>query len=337
MIYAENVILKALNVAQAIMHYATFASAIDTAKEVVRANDPKAELSLMQNILLAKDISDVWLKFQKRHSRDDKRFSLGRRNRGNSQFQEHIGLIHDSRDPFSEKRTYKLGFPFSGKIPFSIKWRTQKTGGSQLISNRGKAETWTSMDTLSFYLYRFKCSWRGCRWRGGETPVGWGGTRTDKRASIATQHSRSYWGDSRRVNSLSANLAGDQQIKKGRYSGVQPYYGLSNRNYKANRTRNIAIVVSKSQSNMRTTSTVKSGSKVTNPALKEKMLGERSTALASSQVFYSRPVDLRGTSAWSRDDGKYEYGNLYNPFWQPRLSQSTSRDRSFVLALTRLI
>lgn len=68
------------------------------------------------------------------------------------------------------------------------------------------------------------------------------------------------------------------------------------------------------------------------------MLGTRLNALSTAQVYYSRPRDLMLTSsAWSRSDNLHEYGNLYNPFWQTRLTDSTHTERSVVLALTRAL
>ena len=338
MIYAENVVLIALTNAQSIMHYAALVSTVDTAKEVVKANDEQAELNWMQNALLARDVSDAWFRFQKQHSRNSGRYGVRSLNRANNQFQEHIGVILDSRDPFSIKRSYKLKFPWSFTIPFWRRWKTQKTGGSELITNRGQAETWTSMDTISFHLSKFKCSWSGCRWRSyRETPLGWGGTRTDTRASIASIGNRNYWGKSRRTNKKAARYAGYQQETRGNYSGVQPFYGLSQRDYKSNQTRNFSIVVSKRQSNVRTTSSISAGHKNTDPAQGEEMAGDRVSSLASANAFYSRPADLLSSSSWKRPDNKYEYGNLYNPFWQPRLTQSSTSERSFVLAITRAL
>jgi len=45
-------------------------------------------------------------------------------------------------------------------------------------------------------------------------------------------------------------------------------------------------------------------------------------SLSKSETYFSRPRDL-----WQRDDGYREYGNLYNPFWQTHLLETSNTDR----------
>ncbi|MGI2109445.1 hypothetical protein ACRN9C_08585 [Shewanella frigidimarina] len=325
MITAENVILGILRFSQSAIHYASAVSSFTTAQQIVKANDSKAELSLVQNAQLIDDIRNVWFTFQKEHNRD-------LQNRNNTQFTDFKTVIMDSRDPFSEKRSYKLSSIWSQTI-WPLRWKTQKAGGSELISNRNDAETWTSMDTIGFHLSKYRCSWSGCRWRGyRETPIGWGATRSDERANIARLRSSSLWGRSRNINKKSSKYAAYNQQTSGSYSGVQPFYGLSNSAFKKNHTDNIVVVVSKEQKDARTTSSVDLAGNNIDPATAEKMLGDRLNSISASQAYYSRPTDL-----WARADGKHEYGNLYNPFWQARLTDTTNSERTVALALTRVL
>jgi len=325
MITAENVILNILRGSQQAIHYASAVSSFTTAQQIVKANDSKAELSLVQNAQLVNDIRNLWFTFQKQHNRD-------LQNRNNTQFTDFKAVIMDSRDPFSKERTYKLSSIWSQTI-WPLRWKTQKAGGSELISNRNDAETWTSMDTIGFHISKYRCSWSGCRWRGySEIPIGWGATRSDYRANITRLGSSSLWGRSRGINKNSSKYAAYNQQKSGRYDGVQPFYGLSNSAAKKNHTDNIVVVVSKGQEDVRTTSSVDLAEKTIDPATKEKMLGDRLNSISAAQAYYSRPNDL-----WTRPDSKHEYGNLYNPFWQARLSDTTNLERSTALALTRLL
>ena len=335
LVYAEDIILQTLSVSQQIVHYAGLVSTVVTAGDIVKANDPKAKLDLLQNPQMLGDVKNLWVDFQKRHSRSNQKPNQ----KGTNQFQDFLTVSLDSRDSFSKSRSYKLNGPWSVSL-FPLRWKTYKTGGSELISNgKYQAETWTSMDTISFHLSKFRCSWSGCRWRGyRETPLGWGATRSDSRANIRSIGSKSYWGSSRGTNRSASRYAGYEQETRGGYNGVQPFYGLSNSAKSKNTTQNIAVVVSKSQKNTRTSKTVDVGEANTNPAINEEMLGDRMTALSAAQVYYSRPYDLMiSSSAWRRSDRRHEYGNLYNPFWQTRLSDSTNSERNIVLAITRFL
>ncbi len=53
-------------------------------------------------------------------------------------------------------------------------------------------------------------------------------------------------------------------------------------------------------------------------------------AIAKSEVYFSRPMDL---SYFSRADDTEEYGSAFNPYWQARLVQTTNADRVLSIAL----
>ncbi|WP_242620343.1 Tad domain-containing protein [Shewanella maritima] len=327
----ENVMLRGLSISQQIMHYAGAVSSIESTQDIVEANDPNSQLDLMQNPLMLQDVRHAWFTFQKRHSRTSRA--------SRTQFNEFKQVTMASRDRFSSNRTYRLGSPWSGSIPF-FKWKVIKAGGSDLISNGNRrAETWTSMDSISYHYKYWGCSWFRCRWRGYyEVPLGWGGTRSDTRANMNRVGNNRSWGASRSNNRSGSRLAARNQQRKGSYSGVQPFYGLSNSANRRSETDNISIVVSKEQNNLRTTSQINSQDTGVDPANDESLLGDRLSSLASAQAYYSRPRDLMmSTSAWARGDSRHEYGNLYNPFWQVRLAESTNSDRSVVYAITRFL
>ncbi|HET7315260.1 hypothetical protein [Salinisphaera sp.] len=48
----------------------------------------------------------------------------------------------------------------------------------------------------------------------------------------------------------------------------------------------------------------------------------------------ARPVFMRATDldSFARSDGHYEHGNLFNPFWQPRLVELTTAEKQQIAA-----
>jgi hypothetical protein len=46
--------------------------------------------------------------------------------------------------------------------------------------------------------------------------------------------------------------------------------------------------------------------------------GDLIRSMSKGQVYFSRPPKL-----FARDDGKTEYGSLYNPYWQARLKSNS--------------
>jgi len=62
----------------------------------------------------------------------------------------------------------------------------------------------------------------------------------------------------------------------------------------------------------------------------EQIARKRLGAIAKSEVYFSRPMDL---SYFSRADGAEEYGSAFNPYWQARLVQTTNADRVLSIAI----
>ena len=62
----------------------------------------------------------------------------------------------------------------------------------------------------------------------------------------------------------------------------------------------------------------------------EQIARERLGAIAKSEVYFSRPLDL---AYFSRADDAEEYGSAFNPYWQARLVQTTNADRVLSVAI----
>lgn len=165
--------------------------------------------------------------------------------------------------------------------------------------------------------------------------------------SVAARNSR-YWRDAfrggsratRRAASLAASV--DSNNNRSRITGIQPFYDFVS-NDPRNTTGTLTLVFSKPADKLRLRRTLANdfnGGHL-NEALdieeKGGVPGDRLYALASARVSFDRPQDLPLASSatpwsvnWGRHDGLHEYGNLYNPFWEPKLTRTDA-------ALTQLV
>ncbi|WP_341503837.1 Tad domain-containing protein [Gallaecimonas sp. GXIMD4217] len=319
----ESVVLKALSGAQSVMHYAGFGAALTTAGKIVKQNDPNAQLDLMQNPMLGMAAKELWLDFQGSYDRYNAK----------APYHDKLDVIADSRDPFTSKRSYRVGFMELNLGLF--KFKTYKAGGSNLRTNGDDMETWTAMDTISTHFAKWRCKWSGCGWKRWEVPWGYASTKGNDEVDIRRLRDRQWWGRSRGTNPKASNWADSSpyEIDMRAYTGVESSYLRSGRQG-LSAIDTFKVVVSKPQANVRTSKQVQLGRGRLDIAEGENMLASRMSALAAAEAYYSRPSDL---SAWVRRDGKGEYGNLYNPFWQPRLADTTSRERAIAYANTRAL
>ncbi len=325
---AETAVLIALSGAQDVFHFAGFTAALESGGKITAANDPDAKLQLVQNFMLLNRLKDFWFSYQTLQYRNGDDTS--------SQYQDFKKVIADSRDPFTKRRSYDLIKLDLGLVKFSL----SKAGGSTLVDNDGgeQPESWTSMDTISLHASTWSCGWHGCGWRHRERETGWGATSSDSRADMTDISSRQYWGESRDINSRASRKAADEQNDFSGYIGVMPFYSLSNDQQHSNSFDNIVVVITKEQQKLHTTSSISASEANINPATQEHLGQDRLAAMGAAKVYYSRPRDLMQNSInWARSDNKMEYGNLYNPFWQVRLSAATDAEKTAVLTLSQLI
>lgn len=121
------------------------------------------------------------------------------------------------------------------------------------------------------------------------------------------------------------------------YSGLLSYDDLSDRG-PLEEVPGIVIAVSKpngpdSIKTLGAMETVSAGSRV---AIEEygSLHNDRMVASAKVELYFSRPTTLpgwaRGRSSGGSGAAGTGYGNLYNPFWQPRLSNLTGADAALI-------
>lgn len=329
-------------------HLATHGMIPEMYKHVLEENDPQASIEAVTAIYSL----DQYLRLLRQEFyRTDAQKSgdpLGRA----AQF---VKLINDSRDGFTTDRSERLGEFSAGIIRGGI---YQRAGTDLVPTANGNAWEWTSLDALSMNIGRYRLSRR--KWRDRETPIGWGaahaldresgssynypGNRSkqlaahrDSRYDRQAQVSR-YWRDAfqrgRRSTRGAANLAyrqdGGSNVRN--IVAVQPFYDF--RSSKArNSTESLTLIFSKSADNFRMRRNLADDfndgyvGDALNVEEQGGVPGNKLYALSTAHVTFERAVDsLPGSGSapwtiqWRRRDGLHEHGNLYNPFWEPKLT-----------------
>lgn len=316
-----------LSASQSIMNIATTFGFVETSYNILETNDPSAYVSLASAVNVGDFIYSDWSDFQGQFDRND---STGR-------YDEHFKLITSSVDPFTEDRSFNWSlFPFEF-YAFPFKLKTKQTGGTELFKNGNSAEVWSAMDTLGFHFETFSCKvWSGCKWRGGEVPTGWGASHAGSDKDTRKYTKNTYYGDSRKINKKSSKLAykNESDINSA-YSGLQSFYDIKSTDSK-NVAPMVTLVISKDFSDMRTSQSLKVGTenkentKVIDIDLEEKRVNssDKITVMSKAKIYY-----FRDNSMWGRSDSKWEYGNLYNPYWQVTLNDTSKDERRIFSAL----
>lgn len=102
----------------------------------------------------------------------------------------------------------------------------------------------------------------------------------------------------------------------GTYSGIQPY--ISVKNLKKNTTDSAALILQVGKPVKKTTAQIKG-------------LGAGPydmSAQSQDTMYAAAKADARfSRAAWARPDGKTEYGNLFNPYWEAKLAPLTEAER----------
>jgi hypothetical protein len=196
----------------------------------------------------------------------------------------------------------------------------EKHGGSQLVNyNR-----WENEDTLEFWTR----NWKGKK---DYIPVGWG------RSNIETNSSNgNKWSPGRAAQ----ERARDNAKNHTGWSGVPSVYDMSDKKSAdlANLSINYYVAVKRDQPANLTTQELKmqtahSNSPLGSSEMNERLQGNRVAALGKAHVFFERPKAGLGND-WTapkdlpRPDSAKEYGSLFSPYWQARLTDYTLTEKA---------
>ncbi|WP_158254286.1 pilus assembly protein TadG-related protein [Marinobacter flavimaris] len=354
-IFGINFLEQQLSNAQQIHHLGTVLMAREIFTNVVKKNDPDVDRSItLQHSLFIQRYLKNHESFTQRYSPEKVTRTLRSRSRqkyteNKNRMDEFRSVTLRSRDGFSRNRTYNwMGTVY---IPFDFRVKIQKTGGSELTGSSRKPDehgnyyTWSAMDTMAFHGSYYRCSWTsGCGWRSWREflPVAWGAAATGGERPFDFFRGlggRNRYANSYRVNRWASRLAAlefNRNGSTGVFNGLRAFYDIKEDGL-ISEAPGVAVLLTKPHGNsgVRTSKYTDFGSGSSNLDVEGAggLHKNRLSALSQAVPYFSRP---NGINVFRRSDRLREYGNLYNPFWQPRLSKLEDKNRMLRLAATLL-
>ena len=349
LIQVEDKLIMALSEAQLASHIATIEIARETLNNVVSESDSDIDTSaLWSNAIFWGAFTNNVMTQQERYeptSRNDRSPKATESRRRMAEFKD---VTKASADRFVNGRSYEwclIPFICRPPIPPPIpQFKIDKFGGSELMPTTGNTKEtyqWTAMDSVALRMRFFKLFGYGS-WK--ETlPLGWGAAHALKDSgdtyNYAAHRDKKLWGNGTWELGTTTGL-GYSTYRNNNLThtqGLMPYYELKQRGRVPDDYINLQVLLFKKSDRLRTMTTVAANVQgYTVPSaynVEEKggMAGNRMGALAKAGVYFFRPNE----GDFRRPDGKREYGNLYNPYWQVRLLPSSNAERTAALAIAQ--
>lgn len=273
----------------------------------------------------------------------------------NRRYREFDAVVQGSRDRFSANRSYRWPPPFEGTAP-PFRWRTRKYGGTEFFRTVDPDDEryrwdWAAMETVSLYpeVYDPVDGWE----RLAEIPLAWGAAHAldeSRRPSpfhdyglSRERRDRRWWGRGAWRNRSAARMllsgpwfGGKDHVNHelGYIEGLREFYEFRGDAPLDEGPEVIALYVKDEARINSQRRLVEGGGGTVAPDLDTRAAGGlaagRIGAVAKAQPYYARPTDLE---AWRRGDRRLEHGNLYNPYWQPRLVDLSDAERATANAI----
>lgn len=314
LVTAEQLAVTVTTASREFVHASTYITAIDTANKVVQQNatnfnnhsDTAPYITKAGMAAMVKNEAS-WMRFTQKFVGDDRKNARD--------------VILRSRDRFSGDNERRGGIVENFNIPLGMTGFEKTTGGTHLVGY----DRWEAQDTMEWWTKVFKGK--------SYVPIGWG------RATVSEQGERgNYWP----ANGSATRFAFKGTKKISGWKGIPEMRDVVDRkatydpDVDGNKHRSLTfmIEVAKNRTDIPFASTQgmdknPTGARVGSPDLNEQLLNDRIGATSKAVVYFKRPwltADITARS-FLRDDGAQEYGSLYNPYWQVRLSDVTMRDK----------
>lgn len=325
-----DIVIGALSASQQVMHLATLELARQALIQVARENDPSVNTAVtLTNSYFFAQIANQHQGFTRRYS-PTSTTTADRQRTG-----EFRQVTLDSRDGFlnGEKKRYDL-FETPSIPPLRVK--IVRRGGTELRSRSGSPNfSWTAIDTLSAHYSEYDCDLSGCDWsRYREAfPIGWGGAQSAtpaQRIALNRYRRTNYYDNTWRVNRSAATMAhrrfNSANMVDQSYGGLRNFYDITQGGLVKNGP-GLIVYLTKPQGTGAVRTVRETGFNTANSQIDLEQRGgmnqRRLGAAAKAIPSFSRGNDIDGSQNGSpvlnRGNNSREYGNLYNPFWHPKL------------------
>ena len=331
-------VITAIQVAQFGHDGATYLSAVEAVREVVRRNDADIDMGVsVANAANFQTFARAHGSFKSRISRR----SVERRDRSYRRnfprMEEKREIVMESRDRFSRGRNNN--FATTPRVFPLPQFQLRRRGSTDLtgVNSRTPYGSWVAMDTLSLHWNTLGCGFLGGRYCGFEEwiPIGWGAakneSRRDNRIQYNARHlrrSRTALGGSWRTNRDASSLASREWYRRNDiesidFLGLRDFLDLSVDGL-ITRGPEMSLVLTKSDNNIRTNEDMNFNSRNISLENGAAMPAGSLAAMSKATPYFARADDVRSLR---RSDRAREYGNLYNPYWQVRLAPLSERER----------
>lgn len=327
-----DIVNRGLSIAQEAMFVSTFIATPDVIKAVVEKTDNRFDVNTgFSGLGIASNLNQ-WRSFTQGYTEDD-----------TAAMDDRAALINRSRDGFTRDRNWKFFSFWFYSTPLT-RHRMYREGDTRLIKTEtgdGVGWEWKAKDTLS--VHNRLWHWKGTkRW---EVPIGWAeafantanSDRTIETGACTTPTQMRFGNCSRflGMNRHAEYLADigmpspvrqteTRKAMKG-YTGIQAYRSLSTASIQEGSPHlQLKVEIALPVKSIHSTGSLGSKGRF-NTAVEAP--GEQLSSISVAQVFYKRP------DADTRSDDRLELANLYNPYWDTKLSPVSAEDRLLAFSL----
>ncbi|MGX5914418.1 hypothetical protein ACR0ST_06745 [Aliidiomarina sp. Khilg15.8] len=183
---AQQMLVQLISSSQLLFHAAAAVTALQSAEHIIERSDPSLQLVLLNHASLP-DLAYTWLRFQRRERRN----------------QEFVELLQQSRDGFTQRRSYTWL-----RLGRAVRVSLDKWGGSEAVSNGRQHLNWQAVDvaTLRVRLGPFSAF---------TLPVGRGASHMGQRPPLGGPVPADAFGGSYRARNAVSRSAAAQSVYLG--------------------------------------------------------------------------------------------------------------------------